>query len=140
MSALAALFYGMAAACVWGAFLDTTPPIDILTGHVVSYDRDSRLMIVEWEALKHRYCPGMREGWLRDGVTVPLPATMLPPEDFRGAAAPDESVVRWRVAVEVPDYLRDDFVYKAEWDFSCNFVQTVFPLRVQSPFITVRQG
>jgi hypothetical protein len=139
VTALAILFYALTIASAWCAFFDTTPPIDILSGRVVSFDRNSHVALVEWEALKHRYCPGIRAGWLRDGVVVALPEVVLPPENFRGTISPVGSVIRWTVPIDVPPYLADDFVYKAEWQFSCNFMQSIFPLRVQSPFVAVKQ-
>ena len=139
VTALAILFYCLTIASAWCAFVDTSPPIDIVGGHVVSFDPRTRIALVEWEALKHRHCPGVRAGWLRDGVVVSLPEVVLPPEDFRGVASPAGSVVRWTIPLEIPSYLDDDFVYKAEWQFSCNFMQTIFPLRVQSPFVSVHQ-
>ncbi len=139
VTALALLFYALTLASAWCAFLDTSPPIEILDGHVVSYDPASRIALVQWEALKHRHCPGVRAGWLRDGVVVSLPEVVLPPEDFRGPAAPAGSIVRWTIPIEVPAYLGDDMVYRSEWQFSCNFMQTIFPLRVSSPFVPIRR-
>ena len=143
VTSLAVLFYSLTGAFVWCGFFDTTPPVEILESREVSFDPASRVMLIEFEALKHRHCPGVRVGWLRDAspeppphVVVPLPEVVLPPETFRGVAAPKNSLIDWRIAVEVPPYLQgNDILYKAEWDFSCNFVQTLFPLRVQSPFI-----
>ena len=139
VTALAILFYCLTIASAWCAFFDTSPPIDVISGRVVSFDRQTRIVLVEWEALKHRYCPGVRAGWLRDGVVVSLPEVVLPPENFRGPASPAGSIIRWTIPLEVPPYLQDDFIYKAEWQFSCNFMQTVFPLRVESPFVPVHQ-
>ena len=146
LSAMTILFWLASAGATWCAFFDTRPPVDILGGQVVSYDAASHVVLIEWSAVKNRHCPGVRTGWLREAgdeppphVVVPLPEVTLPPENFRGPPAPHGSLVHWRTAVEVPPYLDGDLIYKPEWDFACNPVQSIFPLRVPGPFITVRQ-
>ena len=140
-------FYVFAAVITYCGVIDREPPFELISNdsRVISADRERGTMLIEFSAIKNRYCPGFRSGWLRDAGEEPPPHAIfainevsIPPEGFSGKTYRRGDKMVWRLSVDVPPYLEKDFVYKAQWRFYCNPIQRFFPLFVQSPFIEVK--
>ena len=124
---------------------DTVPPIEHVAGKVVSFDPATRVVVVEWTALKNRRCPGWRSGWMRETHSEPPPRLVeyidrvrIAPAGFKGTSAPEGTVMTWRTDATIPPSLAgQDVIYVAEWEYSCNLWQRALPLVVNSPLIEI---
>ncbi len=130
----------------WCLFVDTKPPIQNVAGKVVSFNPTTQTVLIEWTAVKNRRCGGWRYGWMRETHTEPparlveyIDRVRIPPAGFKGTSAEPGTVMTWRTDAVVPPSLTgQDVIYVAEWEYSCNALQELIPLVVESPLIEIK--
>jgi len=117
--------------------LDDTPPVENMTGKVVSsevYPDGSAKVIVEWMAVRRRICHGNSIRWIIDGYITPLPNIEYPPPH------PGEigQVVKWRVPIAVPKDFHDEGTYRVRVVYECNPLHRLFPITIDPPDVPFR--
>lgn len=148
---LIGLYIGMMTAALawitWSLVIDTMPPLSNIRGTLLSYDPETRIARIQWDATRNRFCPGKTVPKIMDGVIVALEEGIITgagtSEDRRMEVShPGEMgyPITWVREITVPPGVTGTARYVSVYYYSCNALQELRPLVVIPPEVEIQVG
>lgn len=142
-----ALMTGLIVWVVWSLMIDVDPPLTNMRGTLLSYDAETRVARIQWDATRNRFCPGRTVPKLMDGIVVTLEEGLITgagtSEDRRMQQMhPGEMgyPVTWTREVVIPPGVTGTARYVIAYYYECNTLQSMRPLIVLAPEVEIPVG
>lgn len=137
---LAITFIPLAISTYW--FLDTEPPVTVISSRVIGTAYGSqRTVVVEHILKRNRFCEGIAHRWVVNGVVYQLSPLWVGDQAATRRKLPkDPDHETTRSIVDMPSILGRTGTYRSSIYYSCNPLQRILPLIVDIPdvFIDLR--
>lgn len=129
---------------IWSLVIDTVPPLSNIGATLVSYDAETRVARIQWDATRNRFCPGRTIPKIMDGIVVSMEEGIITgagtAEDRRmQQEQPGASgyPISWTRDITIPPGVTGIARYVVVYNYECNAMQQLRPMVVIPPEVTI---